>query len=69
MISEYIALEALAARLNLPQEYIKELAQNGDIPYLYVNGRMRFCEPDVRQALTNLSNKLKQSKGAKKCSN
>jgi len=55
MTKQYLSLEALAATLGLPQKYIKNLAQQGQIPFLNVNGRKRFCEPEVRDALSELS--------------
>ena len=57
MVTEYLSLEALAVSLNLPKHYLKGLAQSGVIPCLDVNGRLRFSEPDVRDALSTLASK------------
>jgi len=63
MLNEYLSLEALAARLNLPQEYLRRIADEKQIPSLDVNGRLRFNEPDVRAALTQLADDHGQSPG------
>jgi hypothetical protein len=57
MVTEYLPLEALAARLNLPQRYLKGLALASDIPSLNVNGRLRFNPAAVQQALDKLAAK------------
>ena len=62
MVTGYLSLEALAARLNLPQRYLRDLAADKVIPYLDVNGRLRFCEPEVREALSNLAQKSQHGK-------
>ena len=54
---EYITLECLASRLNLPQNYLKQLADLGEIPRLLVGGRRRFMEEHVRDALRILAEK------------
>jgi hypothetical protein len=62
---EYLPLEALAATLGLPSKFLRGLAGRGDIPALDVNGRLRFDESAVREALTKLaSRKQKKRKGA-----
>jgi len=52
---EYLPLEALAATLGLPGRFLKDLAKRGDIPALNVNGRLRFDESTVRDALASLA--------------
>lgn len=54
---KYVSLEALAAELCLPKEYLKNLASRGDIPNLDVNGKMRFNLQAVQQALDKLAAK------------
>ena len=54
---EYIALSSLATKLNLPCHFLKRLAENGEIPSLNVNGRLRFNPEAVRQSLDNLAEK------------
>ena len=56
MEESYLSLEALAAIIALPQKYLRDLAQRGQIPFLDVNGRKRFCESHVRYALAELAN-------------
>ena len=51
----YVSLEALAARLGLPQKYLRDMVESDDIPCLDVNGRLRFNESDVRAALKRLA--------------
>ena len=55
MLSEYLSLNALAMVLGLPRTYLRDLAEARRIPYLDVNGRKRFDEEQVRQALAKLS--------------
>ena len=55
--NSYISLEALAATLGLPQHYLKALANKKQIPYLNVNGRLRFDIEAVRHALNELAKK------------
>jgi excisionase family DNA binding protein len=57
MFTEYLTLESLAATLHLPQKYLRELTEQGEIPCLFVSRRMRFDEGDVRKALSVLSHK------------
>ena len=57
---QYIPLDCLAARIGLPRTYLRALADNGEIPYLNVNSRLRFDETDVREALAIKANKQKQ---------
>jgi hypothetical protein len=47
----YITLEHLSGRLNLPEKFLRTLAMKGVIPSLNVNGRLRFSEQQVRDAL------------------
>jgi excisionase family DNA binding protein len=51
MDTRYISLHALAARLGLPQRFLREQARRGVIPHLCVGGRMRFEEGAVCEAL------------------
>tara|TARA_Y100000310_G_scaffold213286_1_gene214190 strand:+ start:1797 stop:1991 length:195 start_codon:yes stop_codon:yes gene_type:complete len=62
MRTQYLSLEALAATLGLPQKYLRELADQGEIPYLSVSGRMRFNEREVRSALSVISRKTNNDK-------
>jgi len=55
MITEYISLECLAATLNLPQNYLRDLVRKQKIPALKVNRRLRFDEAKVRQALAQIA--------------
>jgi hypothetical protein len=51
----YCSLEALAAILQLPQRFLRELTLAGDIPSLDVNGRLRFNPVEVQTALDLLA--------------
>lgn len=51
MENQYISLEVLAARLGLPRPFLRKQATSGGIPCLSVNGRLRFEESAVRDAL------------------
>ena len=51
----YLPLEALAANLGLSQSYLRGLAKRRLIPYLDVNGRLRFDEAQVRAALIDIA--------------
>ena len=51
MRSQYIPLEVLAVRFGLPRPFLRKQANDGGIPCLRVNGRLRFAEADVREAL------------------
>jgi len=51
----YISLETLAAALNLPQRYLRDLAKEGMIPGLDVNGRLRFSLAAVQDALNGIA--------------
>lgn len=53
--SEYLPLDALAVTLGLPRTYLRRLAREGEIPVLDVNGRQRFDESQVREALRRLA--------------
>jgi excisionase family DNA binding protein len=55
MMTQYLPLDALAARLNLSARYLRQLADAKKIPSLDVNGRRRFDEQDVRDALKRLA--------------
>ncbi len=55
MLISYLPLATLARRLNLPESYLRKLAEAGDLPYLRVGGRMRFSEDLVRDTLDRLS--------------
>jgi len=66
VLTEYLSLEALSARLNLPQNYLRVLTDSSAIPSLDVNGRLRFSEPDVRDALSVLALKPKHNHDERK---
>lgn len=53
--NEYISLSHLTRKLRLPKLYIQQQAKAGIIPHLNINGRMRFQEQTVRQALDKLA--------------
>jgi excisionase family DNA binding protein len=56
MITDYISLECLALQLALPKAYLRRLVDNGKLPYIDIgNGRLRFQEQAVRQALDRLA--------------
>ena len=56
MISlEYISADVLAIRLGLPRTYLRELIADRQIPFLDVNGRLRFDEGAVREVLRRLA--------------
>lgn len=58
MITDYISLECLALQLALPKAYLKRLVDAGKLPYIDTgNGRLRFQEQAVRQALDKLAEK------------
>ena len=50
----YISLEHIAALAGLSQKFIRDQVKAGKIPYLMVNGRMKFQENHVRGALEQL---------------
>ena len=52
--NEYSSLELISARLNLPEGYLKELVEEGRIPYLAVGKRKRFQLNTVRTALDKI---------------
>lgn len=55
MITNYISLECLALQLALSKTYLKRLVDAGKLPYIDTgNGRKRFQESAVRDALHNL---------------
>jgi len=53
----FVSLNALANHFNLPDSYLKQLANRSLIPFLKVNGRLRFNLEAVSQALTDLAAK------------
>ena len=56
MITNYISLECLALQLALPKAYLRRLVEAGKLPYIDTgNGRLRFQEQAVRQALDKLA--------------
>jgi excisionase family DNA binding protein len=55
MKTSYLSLESLAANLDLPQSYLRGLANSHQIPFLLAGNRRRFNEAEVRQALSKLS--------------
>jgi hypothetical protein len=65
---QYISLEILSAKTNLPQKYLKELSGKDLIPYLNVNGRLRFNPSAVQEALDNLAAKavIRKAKNGKR---
>lgn len=54
MNEQYLTLDALAARLGLPKDYLRNLVEKKQIPCLDVNGRLRFNEHNVRDAFDRL---------------
>jgi len=52
--NEYISLASVSARLNLPETYLRKLVDDKLIPHLNINGRMRFQEQAVRDALSDI---------------
>ncbi len=54
-ITEYISLEILAAKLKLPQNYLRNLAESHQIPTLNVGSRLRFNPEAVQQALNKIA--------------
>lgn len=54
-MGEYLPLDALAATLGLSRSYLRRLARTGRIPSLNANGRLRFDELQVREALRRLA--------------
>jgi len=49
--------------LNLPEKFLRTLAENGGIPCLNVNGRFRFDEHQVRDALNRQASQRVMSNG------
>jgi len=61
MIMDYINLECLALNLSLPKTYLKRLVDSGKLPYIDTgNGRKRFQEKAVREALTRIERQAEQ---------
>jgi excisionase family DNA binding protein len=55
MLTDYVSLECLALQLALPKTYLKRLADSGKLPYIDTgNGRKRFQEQSVREALSQI---------------
>lgn len=50
--NEYISLDRIAVRFNLPKTFLAGLVDEGTIPYLDVNGKKRFIEQRVRDVLS-----------------
>ena len=55
MRKSYTSLDGLAAAIGLPRPYLRDLASKRLIPVLDVNGRLRFDEDHVREALRDLA--------------
>jgi len=56
MITDYMTLECLALNLSLPKAYLRRLLREGKLPYIDTgNGRKRFNEVEIREALLRLS--------------
>jgi hypothetical protein len=53
----FVSLSALANQLNLPDSYLRHLANNNLIPFLKINGRLRFHLGAVEKALAGLAAK------------
>ena len=51
----YVRLSRLASRLDLPERYLKELADKSLIPSLNVNGHRKFNPAAVEEALARLA--------------
>ena len=50
----FVSIGSLSSHFNLPERYLKELADKGAIPFLCVNGRRRFSPAAVEKALAKL---------------
>ena len=61
----YCSLEALAATLQLPQGFLRELALQGDIPYLNVRGKLRFNPNEVQKRLDRIASKKGGKEGGR----
>jgi len=53
----FVSLNALANHFNLPDSYLKQLANRSLIPFLKVNGRLRFNFEAVEKALADIAAK------------
>lgn len=51
----YVPLNRLASRFDLPERYLKELADKSLIPSLNINGHRKFNPAAVEKALTRLA--------------
>jgi len=59
--SQFVPLDALAAELALPRSYLRRLAEEGVVPALDVNGRLRFDVGAVRDALARIAARLPEA--------
>jgi hypothetical protein len=67
-LNPFVSLDALAVRLGLPRAFLRKLSKSGEIPALNVNGRIRFDETVVREALTGLARQAqRQRRGNQVC--
>lgn len=55
MANEFVSLDVLAIRLNLPRTYLRQLVREGRIPVLTAGRLQRFDPEQVREALRNLA--------------
>jgi excisionase family DNA binding protein len=55
--SDFLPLDALAARLGLPRTFLREQVKRRTIPVLRIGTRLRFDETAVRDALRRLAEK------------
>lgn len=51
----FVSMDHLAARLSLPQRYLKQLAADRKIPFLLVGNRMKFNPIAVQEVLGQLA--------------
>ena len=58
----YISLDVLAASLDLPAKWLRQKAEAGEIPALFVHRRWRFSEAAVREALLRMQQEGARSK-------
>lgn len=64
-MSEWLPLEALAARLDLPLKWLREKADEGAIPSLVLPGRRRRFDPEqVSTALRLLADAARHAEAA-----
>lgn len=55
--NSYIPIKRLSTRLGLSARYLKKLADDGLIPSLEINGRLRFNPSQAQDALDQLAEK------------